>query len=68
MAWMDLPPVNPPKRLMKVTVTTDTGRRFETTGRYASSFAAYDEALDRHPNVARIEVLPMAEVQEVRHA
>jgi len=58
-AWIDPPPPKPPLQTMAVTVHTLAGRRFQYDGLYASTFAAYDDALERHPHASRIEVRPI---------
>lgn len=61
-AWIEPAAADAPKRRMLVQVRTEAGRRFEWHGQYASTFAAYDDALAKHPHAARIEVRPDAQV------
>lgn len=58
-AWIDPPPDKPQLRRMVVTVHTLGGRRFEYDGLFATTFDAYDDALERHPHASRIEVRPI---------
>lgn len=65
-AWVHEPAAGSPEaqapRVMQVTVTRPTGagplptRTTTYTGLYASSFAAYDDALSRFPDACRVEV------------
>lgn len=55
-AWIEPPPKAPQR--MTVTVHTVAGRRFVYVGLFATTFDAYDDALERHPHASRIEVTP----------
>lgn len=55
--WIDPPVKGAPRRLL-VKVLTETNRRYEYEALFRSSFDAYDDAMERYPHAARIEVQP----------
>jgi hypothetical protein len=58
-AWINDPASQGKARhVMTVAVTNDVGHRFTYEGAFASSFDAYDDALERFQSAARIEVKP----------
>lgn len=64
--WIEAPAADAPKHLFKVTVKLTSGRTVDFEGRFADSFDAYGEALERYEHSAdRIEIKP---VKGVRHA
>lgn len=63
--WIEPAPAARPRR-MQVSVTTDVGRRVQYEALFRSTFDAYDDAIERHPHCARVEVKPLS--QEASHA
>lgn len=60
-AWIDPPPVSRPLIKMQVTVRTEWGGCHQYEAVFRSTWDAYDDAMVRFSNAARIEVKALPE-------